>query len=575
MLPEKKMVCKSMSCRLGCGKSFPPKNEGLHRATDCGKYIFSCKFCEDPRPLYKLPEHYALECQKCTYTCPVCDKEGLPRKDVSKHIIYDCNKKENQQLCLYCNSKFYVSEIQDHIKSCPVQNETEATCEFCSATMKTGEIIMHMVYDCPNKRKPCPKCADLVPIAELGEHYIKACKEYKLKCVFCTKEIPLSEYPNHVFDNCSNFSFKCGRCNSPVMWASLMTHYFGNEPCPSLSLPCPLKCSLKTDILVSQFEEHLIGLSTAGCDKYEVTCSKKDFTSKDLNQCCGSKNPRCAMLHHLAHDCEFNTYECEHCLQQIKEKNRGEHTGKCGMEWISCDVCKDEMPREAMDEHKSNSCSKTTVDCPNVKYGCDVKMIASRVKVHMKACPRRKVKAHTKLSMKAPHAEVKEESHMVAWDHGGTTYVHRTTADDSIPIALTVVTAGIANLFNSRNYPCCGQAEGSQGCVSICDNCFQERNADKCLFKCSNCPAKGEKRDWENISGDLCKKLCRACFKDPDDPKYEYCELYTICEGCQNGKCVSGEPGCMSMRLHEVDPSVLHRKMFMNDDEDETPLKEP
>nr|QNG39868.1 tumor necrosis factor receptor associated factor 3A [Andrias davidianus] len=114
----------------------------------------------------------------------------------------------------------------------------------CKEQITLGNLLVHLKSDCQFEELSCPRadCKEKVLRKDLSDHIEKSCKYRETTCKYCKSQVAIIELQKHE-----------------------------EMECPSVVVPCPHKCSVKT-LLRSELNAHL-----SECVNAPSTCSFKRY----------------------------------------------------------------------------------------------------------------------------------------------------------------------------------------------------------------------------------------------------------------------------------------------------------
>ncbi|KAM5164521.1 TNF receptor-associated factor 5 isoform 1-T2 [Mantella aurantiaca] len=127
------------------------------------------------------------------------------------------------------------------------------------------------------------------------------------------------------------------------------------------------ECDAK--VTLGRFQDHL-----SQCSYETVLCSNKG---------CHDKVCRKDLENHLLTQCELRDETCQYCSKGMASIDLQVHIKKyCPLYPVSCpNNCSNTCSRDELDEHLI-ACPEAEVDCPFANYGCYVKIIRGKLKLH-------------------------------------------------------------------------------------------------------------------------------------------------------------------------------------------------
>jgi len=81
--------------------------------------------------------------------------------------------------------------------------------------------------------------------------------------------------------------------------------------------------------------------------------------------------------------CKYEIIRCVRCKHCIERGHKRMHDEECEMFPVTCDLCKDFIPRNFLEDHINTRCMYTTVQCPSCR--CEIKRLD--LEHHLMQCP--------------------------------------------------------------------------------------------------------------------------------------------------------------------------------------------
>lgn len=248
-----------------------------------------------------------------------------------------------------------VAKKRHDINNFLTDEDTYVSCEFCSAEVKTEELVWHTKHDCTHILLRCKfGCGMKLMRRQLEIHMESECTKRFINCKDCDEQMWADEMEKHLKDSCAfrpvSCRYECGTegltahsevdhakniCEKRIFTCECgATYPFINRSdhlitvCPKKQGLCPQGC--KQMISRDALDEHM-----------EMTCPNKEvFQNKPVNcpMKCGMRMLRKDVLEHVTYKCMFRITECPFkCGNTFKNEKLGMHLRVCANRPIQCE----------------------------------------------------------------------------------------------------------------------------------------------------------------------------------------------------------------------------------------------
>ncbi|KAI6647192.1 hypothetical protein LOD99_12189 [Oopsacas minuta] len=316
--------------------------------------------CEGIGKLGKAEKHLNI-CEYVYEQCKLGCEIVLPRHELQIHMREHCVKREIT--CEYCDQYFKVCDMGYHMNQCDkMQRTRELGCD----TVMCHEIMaQHLENSCRVEEECKLGCGRVLPRNELKIHISEECYYRKILCEHCQRDFKVCEMRNHL------------------------------EECPAMLLKCELKCG--TVVCREDMAQHLEKYCRRGIEHCKLGC--------------GIELSRDELEMHVNDECVQRMMPCEYCHIDFKACDMSNHNKKCQKMPISCELgCDILVCREDKDRHIEEECVEKKVECPFIKYKCEVGLIKRKeLNQHLKE----KRTEHTELKLRAMEETVMKQSEMI------------------------------------------------------------------------------------------------------------------------------------------------------------------
>jgi len=183
------LACPNAACKLQYMRM-----DMYQHSHYCEKKTWVCSIC-NKEGLYEDKERHYIACwRKKLVTCKVC---GLvqSRSRYKRH----CAKCGGYCSCIHCRERVLTSEIDKHLASCTSNPRRMVICNVCSSMVSSALIDDH-VPKCKLKREEARKCKFCKRAYKNLERHIGCCRknpDAKWKCPWCKESLESSNKARH------------------------------------------------------------------------------------------------------------------------------------------------------------------------------------------------------------------------------------------------------------------------------------------------------------------------------------------------------------------------------------------
>ncbi|KAI6660587.1 TNF receptor-associated factor 4 isoform X3 [Oopsacas minuta] len=362
-----------------------------------------------------------LEPEIAESLCRVRRKDGKLggfRKDILVENI-----SETEMAALLCN------RCQGILRMACFSDSGEHFCKCCMKFLeptytntKLRKIIYSLKSSCPLYNRGCHQ------LGKLGkcEKHMAVCEYVYVQCeVACEIVLPRHELKIHMSEICVQRDIPCEYCDQYFNVYGMIYHL---NQCDKMPLTCEQRCG--TVVCRENMAQHL-----ENCYLVEEECKLG----------CGIVSPRDELEIHTNHECIQREIGCEHCGKNYKVCDMPSHNKECTNMPLPCkqkcgsivhrkdmrEKCRD-MPNhlvkyqieplrceqgcgilvclEDISRHLDEECVEKKVECPFIKYKCEVGLIKRKeLNVHLEE----KRTEHTELKLSAMEEMVMEQDEMI------------------------------------------------------------------------------------------------------------------------------------------------------------------
>ena len=168
---ERKEEVKCLFCNEKCR---PPKlrfetsveYDFLSLQNNPNLYQGRCPFC------MKKEENIYQHLKECPYFYEQCDCGHVTLRQLKRFHNIHC---DHFKTCFVCHERVHNLEYNDHL-----YEHDYVQCLACQKHVKSGELLLHRMHQCENRRIKCICCKSLVPFKNLERHllnHLETCKE--------------------------------------------------------------------------------------------------------------------------------------------------------------------------------------------------------------------------------------------------------------------------------------------------------------------------------------------------------------------------------------------------------------
>ncbi|KAI6646808.1 TNF receptor-associated factor 4 [Oopsacas minuta] len=289
-------------------------------------------------------------------------------------------------------------------KAC-ISTSGEQFCECCRNHEEVGNVYPRYEQISPNihvrntvnsLKCSCPLqkrgCEWLGTLAEC-ENHLHLCSHVHEKCKLgCDIVLPCHELSIHIREECTFREISCEHCKKGFRVCDMSNHL---KKCPKIRMTCEQKCG--TVMCREDMAQHL----------------KKDC-GRVVEKCklgCGIELPRDELDIHVNTMCVQRKIPCRHCQKDSKACAMPNHLEECPKIRLTCELeCGTVAYREDMAQHLEEECVEKKVECPFIKYKCEVGLIKrKKLNQHLKE----KRTEHTELKLSAMEEIIMQQSNEV------------------------------------------------------------------------------------------------------------------------------------------------------------------
>ncbi|KAI6647249.1 TNF receptor-associated factor 4 isoform X2 [Oopsacas minuta] len=236
--------------------------------------------------------------------------------------------------------------------------------QFCSCCTKGEEqthpniyvrdTVLSLKCSCPLFQRGCEW------LGTLGEceNHLDVCSHVHEKCKLgCDIVLPRHELSIHVSEQCNFREIPCEHCQTDFKVCDMPDHI---EKCPKMPLKCELKCG--TVVCRKDMAHHL----EKDCGRVVEKCKLG----------CGIELPRDELDMHVNEKCVQRMIPCEYCHIDFKACEMTIHLVECPKMPLTCELgCGTVACRNNMAQHIEEECVEKMIECPFIKYKCEVGLI--------------------------------------------------------------------------------------------------------------------------------------------------------------------------------------------------------
>ena len=337
-----------------------------------------------------------------------------------KDILTEVKERDNALLiCGVCEgimreACFDTSSGEQFCSCCEVQDSSSSTTQPYSPFPTYSSNRTYFTpkpKQTPPKQTPTPnvpvrntinllKCS--CPLSERGCTWIgilKECENHLDTCGYVGDECKLGcgevlhrNQLNVHKDSCPCREVKCEHCFMKFKFRDMPKHL---RECPKMKVSCELNCGMV--MLREDVTQHL----KQDCGMMVETCTLG----------CDVKMTRDELKIHVTETCEQRFILCEHCKKDFKFCDMTNHLDKCPKMKVSCELkCGVVMCREDVTHHLETDCVEKEVECPFVKYKCEVTSIKRK---HLSQHLEEKRTEHLELKLNAMEENILKQNEEV------------------------------------------------------------------------------------------------------------------------------------------------------------------
>ena len=346
---------------LGCEEVIQRKKLKVHEIEDCPQRIVECEHCRKDFKSCRLPKHLdecpEVEVHQQRNLCRVERMNGLYggyKKDILRE-----NLTEREKLLLICEiCKGIMKEASISSKGVQVCSSCEVRSFFSSSKQAPNLSLRKMISSlkccCPLINRGC----DWLGTLNDCENHLATCGYVKDKCKLgCREVLQRNKLKVHEIEDCPQRKVECEHCHNKFKFCELTTHL---DECPKMEVSCKLKCGKK--LCRENMAQHL----EQECGLVVETCKLG----------CGVELTRDELKIHVTDTCVQRIIPCKHCGEDFKYCDMTNHLDVCPRMKVSCELgCDIMICREDMTQHIEVDCVEKEIECPFVKYKCEVGLI--------------------------------------------------------------------------------------------------------------------------------------------------------------------------------------------------------
>ena len=255
------------------------------------------------------------------------------------------------------NTMFVCIRCEGIVREVCISSGGEQFCSSCKGgneqihpNSQMDSMVLSFKCSCPLIARGCDWLGTLGGCQEHLDtcgYVLEACK------LRCGVVLQRDELKVHEKEKCSRRVMKCEHCQRYFQFCELSTHF--NE-CPKVEVSCELKCGVVMcrEAMPSHVEKEC-GLVVELCELG-----------------CGVVLTRNELRMHVMDTCVNRVVLCEHCWRDFKFCYLAIHHDDCPKINVSCKLCGIVMCREDMAQHMEQDCVEKEIECPFVKYKCEV-----------------------------------------------------------------------------------------------------------------------------------------------------------------------------------------------------------
>ena len=273
-----------------------------------------------------------------------------------KYILTEVKERDNALLiCEVCKGIMR--------EACFDTSSGEQFCSCCDATKQpytSNMMYSFAIRTTPNV--PVRNTINLLKCSWLGileecENHLDTCGYVGDKCKVGCEEVLHRKELNAHKDSCPYRNVQCKHCTKVFNFRDMPKHL---KECSKMKVSCKLKCGIvmrREDVT-----QHL----KKDCGMMVETCTLE----------CGMRMTRDELKIHVINTCVQREVPCEHCWEYSKFCDIPNHLKKCPKMEVSCELnCGIVVCREDIAQHLAEDCIEKEIECPFVKYKCEVTSI--------------------------------------------------------------------------------------------------------------------------------------------------------------------------------------------------------
>ncbi|KAI6646811.1 hypothetical protein LOD99_9210 [Oopsacas minuta] len=376
-------------CELGCEIVLPRHELKIHMREHCAQREITCEYCDQYFKVCDMGYHMN-QCDKMQLTSELGCDTAMCREDMAQHLEKYC-RRVIEHCKLGCGIELPRDELEMHMNNECVQHMIP--CKHCKRDFKVCDMRNHL-EECPKMLLNCElKCGTVMCREDMPHHLEKDCGRVIEHCkLYCGIVLPREELKIHMKEKCEYRKVACEDCKKDFEFCDMLIH---QPKCPKVRLKCKEGCGTTVDR--EDMAQHL----EKDCGRVVRRCKLRY----------GKIVPRDELNIHMKEKCVQRMIPCEHCNIDFKACNMSNHNKKCKKMPLSCELgCGTTVSREKMAKHIGEECVEKKVECPFIKYKCEVGLIKrKKLNQHLEE----KRTEHTELKLSAMEEIVMQQSEMI------------------------------------------------------------------------------------------------------------------------------------------------------------------
>ena len=343
-------MCDYVHCRCPTCEELQKRNEIEVHMTECLERTLKREEFQSRELRTHLGICPEVEIYKQMDLCRVERMEGVYggyRKDILKE-----NLTKRDRVLLICEI------CKGIMREASMSGSGEQFCSSCdvgtvspASNVTLRRMISLLKCCCPLVYRGC----DWLGTLNDCEAHLETCGYVYDLCLGCEELLQRNELKFHEKENCPQRIVECEHCRKDFKSCELPKHL---DECPKMEVSCKLCDIVMCRVDITQHLEQECGLVVETCKLG-----------------CGVELTRDELKIHVTDTCVQREIPCEHCEVNFKYCDMTNHLDVCPRMEVSCELCDIVMCREDMTQHLEEDCVEKEIDCPFVKYKCEVGLI--------------------------------------------------------------------------------------------------------------------------------------------------------------------------------------------------------